>query len=172
MGLKCVHILWTIIFFFFIFQAFSETIKEELSKFQPKHRDDVVILFSAHSLPMTVVNHGDTYPQEVGATVQSVMEALGYCNPWRLVWQSKARMLWNTPLIWPLKLPSPVQVGPLPWLSPQTDDVIKALAKQGRGNLLLVPIAFTSDHIETLYEMDFEYAEELAHEVRWVWLFE
>ena len=56
-------------------------------------------------------------------------------------------------------------MGPLPWLSPQTDEVIKALAKQGRKNLLLVPIAFTSDHIETLYEMDFEYAEELGHEV-------
>ena len=58
------------------------------------------------------------------------------------------------------------QVGPLPWLSPQTDDVIKALAKQGRKNLLLVPIAFTSDHIETLHEMDLEYAEELGSEVR------
>ncbi len=57
------------------------------------------------------------------------------------------------------------QVGPLPWLSPQTDDVIKGLAKQGRKNLLLVPIAFTSDHIETLYEMDLEYAKELGSEV-------
>ncbi len=51
-------------------------------------------------------------------------------------------------------------------------EVIKALAKQGRKNLLLVPIAFTSDHIETLYEMDFEYAEELGQEVGvvgWAW---
>ena len=60
---------------------------------------------------------------------------------------------------------TPPQVGPLPWLSPQTDDVIKGLAKQGRNNLLLVPIAFTSDHIETLYEMDLEYAKELGSEV-------
>ena len=43
--------------------------------------------------------------------------------------------------------------------------MIKSLAKQGRKNLLLVPIAFTSDHIETLHEMDLEYAEELGHEV-------
>lgn len=68
----------------------------------------------------------------------------------------------------------PPQVGPLPWLSPQTDEVIKALSKQGKQNLLLVPIAFTSDHIETLYEMDFEYAEELGNEVGvacwWAWL--
>ncbi len=45
---------------------------------------------------------------------------------------------------------------------PQTDEV---LYKQGKRNLMLVPIAFTSDHIETLYEMDFECAEELANEV-------
>ena len=58
------------------------------------------------------------------------------------------------------------KVGPLPWLSPQTEDVIKALSKKGKKNLLLVPIAFTSDHIETLHELDIEYAQELAHEVR------
>ena len=55
----------------------------------------------------------------------------------------------------------PSQVGPLPWLSPQTDDVIKGMA----NNLFLVPIAFTSDHIETLYEMDLKYAKELGSEV-------
>ena len=70
-------------------QAFAETIKAELAKFSPEDREDAIILFSAHSLPMKVVNRGDTYPQEVGATVQSVMHQLGYCNPWRLVWQSK-----------------------------------------------------------------------------------
>ena len=58
-----------------------------------------------------------------------------------------------------------VQVGPLPWLSPQTDEVMKGLSKLGKMNLLLVPIAFTSDHIETLHEMDLEYAEELGSEV-------
>ena len=57
------------------------------------------------------------------------------------------------------------KVGPLPWLSPQTEDVIRALSKKGKKNLLLVPIAFTSDHIETLHELDIEYAQELAHEV-------
>lgn len=56
-------------------------------------------------------------------------------------------------------------MGPLPWLSPQTDEVIKSLSKMGKKNLLLVPIAFTSDHIETLHELDIEYAEDLAKEV-------
>ena len=57
-------------------------------------------------------------------------------------------------------------MGPLPWLGPQTDEVIEGLAKLNRKSILLVPIAFTSDHIETLHELDLEYAEELAHKVR------
>lgn len=126
-------------------QVFVDNIRTELEKFPGDVKDDVVILFSAHSLPLRVVNRGDPYPQEVSATVQYVMEGLGHTHPYRLVWQSK--------------------VGPLPWLSPQTEDVIKALSKKGKKNLLLVPIAFTSDHIETLHELDIEYAQELAEEV-------
>ena len=59
----------------------------------------------------------------------------------------------------------PLQVGPLPWLGPQTDEAIEGLAKHGKKNLLLVPIAFTSDHIETLFELDLEYAHELGEKV-------
>lgn len=58
-----------------------------------------------------------------------------------------------------------IQVGPMPWLGPSTDVTIKGLCERGRKNLLLVPIAFTSDHIETLYELDIEYAQVLANEV-------
>lgn len=100
-------------------------------------------LYTCVSL-LQVVNRGDPYPQEVGATVQRVMEKLGYSNPYRLVWQSK--------------------VGPMPWLGPQTDETIKGLCERGWKNILLVPIAFTSDHIETLYELDIEYSQVLANE--------
>ncbi|XP_074062746.1 ferrochelatase, mitochondrial isoform X1 [Macrotis lagotis] len=124
-------------------QCFVDHIKKEMDQFPPEKRGEVVILFSAHSLPMSVVNRGDPYPQEVGATVQRVMENLGYSNPYRLVWQSK--------------------VGPMPWLGPQTDETIKGLCERGRKNILLVPIAFTSDHIETLYELDVE-SQKLANE--------
>ena len=103
-----------------------------------------MILFSAHSLPMSVVNRGDPYPQEVGATVAAIMARLGNSNPFRLVWQS--------------------QVGPSAWLGPQTNAAIKGLSKR-HNDVLLVPVAFTSDHIETLYELDHEYIEE-AKEVR------
>ncbi|XP_053557119.1 ferrochelatase, mitochondrial [Bombina bombina] len=127
-----------------LIQCFADHIKKELNMFPADKREEVVILFSAHSLPMAVVNRGDPYPQEVGATVQKVMEKLGFSNTYRLVWQSK--------------------VGPMAWLGPQTSDAIKGLAERGKKNILLVPIAFTSDHIETLYELDIEYAQVLANE--------
>lgn len=127
-----------------LIECFADHIQKELKKFPVEKRDDVVILFSAHSLPMSVVNRGDPYPQEVGATVQHVMEKLNHCNPYRLVWQSR--------------------VGPMAWLGPQTDDTIKGLCERGKKNILLVPIAFTSDHIETLHELDIEYSQVLGKE--------
>ena len=54
----------------------------------------------------------------------------------------------------------------MPWLGPQTDEAMKGLCKNGKKNILLVPIAFVNDHIETLHELDLEYATELAEEVR------
>ena len=124
--------------------AFADRISDCLKKFPEDKQNEVVILFSAHSLPMSVVNRGDPYPAEVAATVSRVMDKLGHRNPYRLVWQSK--------------------VGPMPWLGAQTDESISGLCKKGYRNLLLVPIAFTSDHIETLYELDIEYIGELAGE--------
>nr|XP_002128123.1 ferrochelatase, mitochondrial [Ciona intestinalis] len=125
-------------------EAFADRTAAALEKFPKDVRNKVVILFSAHSLPMSVVNRGDPYPAEVAATVSRVMERLDNSNPYRLVWQSK--------------------VGPMPWLGAQTDEAIKGLCRNGFKNLLLVPIAFTSDHIETLFELDEEYIGELAME--------
>lgn len=121
-------------------EAVAQNIEKSLATYPEEDQRDVILLFSAHSLPMSVVNRGDPYPPEVAATVQAVMQRLGHKNPHRLVWQS--------------------QVGPSAWLGPQTSDAIKGLAKKGHNNLLLVPIAFTSDHIETLFELDLEYLEE------------
>jgi len=72
-----------------LIKSFATHIRQGLEQFAPAVRDDVVLLFSAHSLPMSVVDRGDPYPQEVGATVGRVMEELGLCNSYRLVWQSK-----------------------------------------------------------------------------------
>ncbi|XP_075149127.1 ferrochelatase, mitochondrial [Haematobia irritans] len=128
-----------------LIKTFAERIREELDKFCETKRNEVVILFTAHSLPLKAVNRGDPYPSEIGASVQMVMQELGYCNPYSLAWQSK--------------------VGPLPWLAPATDDAIKGYVKQGLKNFILVPIAFVNEHIETLHELDIEYCDELAKEV-------
>ena len=124
-------------------QAFADNITKKLQEFPAEERSDVVLLFSAHSLPMSVVNRGDPYCAEVAATVMAVMQKLDFCNPYRLVWQS--------------------QVGPSAWMGPQTMDAIKGLGKNGRTNQILIPIAFTSDHIETLHELE-EYIED-AHKL-------
>ena len=125
--------------------AVAQRITAGLARFPERDRHRAVIVFSAHSLPMRVVNRGDPYTGEVAATVLAVMQRLreeGVANAHVLAWQS--------------------QVGFLPWMGPQTGEVIQGLAGQGHRRVLLVPIAFTSDHVETLYEIDIEYAE-VAH---------
>jgi protoporphyrin/coproporphyrin ferrochelatase len=124
--------------------AMAAKVREGLAEFDADKRDDVLLMFSAHSLPLNVIERGDAYPQEVGATVQKVMEALEFSNEFLLAYQS--------------------DIPPLKWLGPSTEGVIRALGRQKRRHVLAVPIAFTSDHIETLHELDIEYAE-LAHEV-------
>jgi ferrochelatase len=121
-------------------EAFAQNIEAQLQTYPAEKRDKVVLLFSAHSLPMSVVNRGDPYPSEVAATVHAVMQRLKFSNPYRLCWQS--------------------QVGPSAWLGAQTSDTVMQYVKRGHTNLVLVPIAFTSDHIETLYELDLEVMEE------------
>jgi ferrochelatase len=74
-------------------QTFATLIKEELEKFPKDKQQSVVILFSAHSLPIRRVNRGDSYPLEVSATVQHIMELLQFSHPYRLVWQSKVCLL-------------------------------------------------------------------------------
>ncbi|KAJ7770233.1 hypothetical protein DFH07DRAFT_806200 [Mycena maculata] len=121
-------------------EAVAQNIEKALAKFPIETRHETVVLFSAHSLPMSVVNRGDPYILEVAASVSAVMDRLKHSNPYRLVWQS--------------------QVGPSAWMGMQTGAALKGLARLGKKQVVIVPIAFTSDHIETLYEIDLEYAKE------------
>ncbi|PVU95659.1 hypothetical protein BB561_001679 [Smittium simulii] len=126
-----------------LIKFFADSIQKSLLKVDPDQRDKTPILFSAHSLPLYVVLKGDTYVNEVGATVGCVMAELrnrGVINPYRLVWQS--------------------EVGPLKWLGPSTEKVIEKMGTSNlTKNLVVVPIAFSSDHIETLFELGIEYRE-------------
>ncbi len=120
-------------------EAMADSVRKGLEQYPEDQRDDVLLLFSAHSLPLSVINRGDTYPAEIGASVSEVMKLLGDANQHMISYQS--------------------EVGPVPWLGPSTESVIEELARKGRKNVLVVGIAFTSDHIETLSELDIEYAE-------------
>lgn len=118
-------------------ESMTESVRAGLATWSDDERDDVVLLFSAHSLPLKVVNRGDPYPAEMGATVHEVLRRLSVPNRHLLAYQS--------------------EVGPVSWLGPSTERVIHNLAEKRHRNVLVIPIAFTSDHIETLSEIDREY---------------
>ena len=126
-------------------KTFADNIQNVLETFQQSKRKEVILLFSAHSIPQYLMDRGDPYPAEVGATVLLVMEELKWCNPYQLVWQSK--------------------VGVVPWLKPGTKETIKDFVKGGYKNIILIPISFVNEHIETLHELDIEYANDLAKKV-------
>lgn len=108
-------------------------------------RNDVTILFSAHSLPRKFVKKNkDPYPEQIQACAERVMQQYFPGNPWQLGYQSK--------------------VGNLVWLGPQTDGMLHYYAATETDNILMVPISFVSDHLETLYEIDLEYLQ-LAKEL-------
>ncbi|MBV9216048.1 MAG: ferrochelatase [Acidobacteria bacterium] len=112
-------------------------VDQGLEKFAPEVRASVEIIFSAHGTPMKLVRKGDPYSDQIKATVAAVMEKGGYSQSHTLCYQSK--------------------VGPLKWLEPSTADTVERLAGEGVKHMLIVPIAFTSDHLETLFELNIEY---------------
>ncbi|NCJ06425.1 ferrochelatase [Synechococcales cyanobacterium C] len=123
-------------------QAMVDLIAQEID--QCDHPESATIFFSAHGVPLSYVeNSGDPYQKEIEACTRLVIQALGRPNPHVLAYQSR--------------------VGPVEWLKPYTDDVIQELGSQGVKELVVVPISFISEHIETLQEIDMEYRE-LAEE--------
>ena len=118
--------------------SMAHVTREALAKVPAAERDDALILFSAHSLPLSVIDRGDAYPAEVAASVAAVMKRLNVRNPHQLSFQS--------------------DVGPVRWLGPSTEIVLRQLGARQQRAVIVVPIAFTSDHIETLSELDIEYA--------------
>jgi protoporphyrin/coproporphyrin ferrochelatase len=118
--------------------ALAARIRQGLESYHELMRDQVPILFSAHALPQKFIDRGDPYLEQVMATVKGVMERVGE-RPWHLGFQSRS--------------------GPVKWMEPETTEVMSRLAEEGHDSLLVVPISFVSDHIETLHEIDIEYLE-------------
>lgn len=116
--------------------SLATRVREGLEKFHELARDEVVILFSAHALPQKFIDRGDPYLDHVLCTVRGVMDRLDG-NPWKLGFQSRT--------------------GPVKWMEPDTLDLIDQAGREEFPGVLIVPISFVSDHIETLQEIDFEF---------------
>ena len=99
---------------------------------------NVRLLFSAHGLPEKIIAAGDHYQAQIQATAQAVAMRLPELTDWSVCYQSR--------------------VGRLKWIGPSTDDEIRRAGEEGKG-VLVSPIAFVSEHVETLVELDHEYAE-------------
>ncbi|MEM7553244.1 MAG: ferrochelatase [Cyanobacteria bacterium P01_A01_bin.84] len=119
-------------------QAMAQLISQELE--QLENPDEAHIFFSAHGVPKSYVEEaGDPYQQEIEECTYLIMQTLNRENDYTLAYQSR--------------------VGPVEWLQPYTEDAIEELGAKGIKKLVVVPISFVSEHIETLEEIDIEYRE-------------
>jgi protoporphyrin/coproporphyrin ferrochelatase len=114
--------------------ALVEKVEEALVRFPDPERPELV--FSAHSVPLAVIEKGDPYQRQIEETVELLMQRGGWPNGYRLCYQSK--------------------VGASKWLQPSLHKTLRDLAAEGVRELCVVPISFVSDHVETLGEIDHE----------------
>jgi ferrochelatase len=118
--------------------ALVEKVNQALSRYAVPNRPEIV--FSAHSIPMSVIEKGDPYQRQIEETVRLLMERGGWRNPHRLCYQSK--------------------VGASRWLQPSLHQTLRQLSLEQVREMCVVPVAFVSDHVETLGEIDHEAREE------------
>ena len=113
--------------------AAAGTVRDALGQVPAELRGRLLVVFSAHGLPMSQVRKGDPYPSYVEASARGVAERCGLAQgEWEVTYQSR--------------------VGPMKWLGPDTVEYLEAHAR-GRA-VVTVPIAFVSEHLETLYDLD------------------
>lgn len=119
-------------------RAMADLIAQEIDRCD--HPDQAHVFFSAHGVPVSYVTEaGDPYQKEIEDCTNLIMKTLGRSNAYTLAYQSR--------------------VGPVEWLQPYTEDAIAELAASGVKEMVVVPISFVSEHIETLEEIDIEYRE-------------
>lgn len=118
-------------------ESINQRIDESLLKFPIEVKKNIQLVFSAHGTPRSYIKKGDPYLCEIMTTVEEVMKLRKQDYEHHICFQSK--------------------VGPMKWLEPSTDKMIEELALKGKKHLLIIPISFVSDHVETLYELNIEY---------------
>jgi ferrochelatase len=119
--------------------ALVSRVEDAIATLPPEHRETAPILFSAHGLPEAYIRRGDPYLDDVRTTVAAVTRAMDIAARARLCFQSR--------------------VGPQKWLSPYTEAALEEVAHEGHTAVVVVPVAFTGEHIETLQEIDMLYRD-------------
>ncbi len=123
-------------------EAIVDNIDKSYANFSDIHPHEIDLIFSAHGVPVSIVKEGDPYQRQIEETVKLVCERGGWLSPHTLCYQSK--------------------VGPAQWLRPSLDDTLRILAFKKRRHVLVIPIAFLTEHIETLHEINIEARAEAA----------
>jgi ferrochelatase len=115
--------------------SWAEKIRAGLAKFQENGQDAVVNIFTSHSIPMRYIVTGDPYQHQIEEAIRLVVGKTGIKH-WRIAWQSKGTRATE------------------PWLGPEVEPTLDIVAQQGFKGVLEIPIGFTCDHMETLYDID------------------
>lgn len=123
-------------------ELIASRIRETMQRFPAEVRDQVLVVFSAHSLPEKIVAMGDPYPQQLHDSAAGIAELLGLSD-WRFCFQSAG------------------QTGE-PWLGPDILDYLDTLAAEGKRYILSVPFGFVSEHLEVLWDIDTEAQQKAA----------
>ncbi len=121
----------------------ADRVKRAMSSFPAEQRDDVRVVFSAHSLPVKALQ-GDPYPDQLHHSGDLIAKEAGLRH-WLFAWQSAGRT-------------------DAEWIGPDVRDVIKDLRREGHENILVCPVGFVADHLEVLYDLDIE-AQALARDL-------
>jgi ferrochelatase len=125
-------------------ESVNDRINEAMERFTEEERKKVHLIFTAHGTPISEVESGDPYTQQIADTVEAIMDMRNRHENYWLSFQSR--------------------VGPSKWTQPNTEDLVKRLIEYGVKHFLMVPVAFVTDHIETLHELGIELPEELEED--------
>jgi ferrochelatase len=123
--------------------AWVEKVIAGLAMFPTATRDSVVVIFTSHSIPVRYITAGDPYKKQIEETVGLVAAKAGI-RKWRIAWQSKGARATE------------------PWIEPEVEPTLDKLAQEGHKAVLEVPIGFTCDHMETLYDIDIVHRKHAA----------
>ncbi|HTI63040.1 MAG TPA: ferrochelatase [Gemmatimonadaceae bacterium] len=120
-------------------EMMANSVRSALLRFPQAERDDVAVVFTAHSLPERIRTWGDAYEAELAeSSAQVAREAR--IGPWRFAWQSAGGTH-------------------EPWIGPDVLEELEVIRQERVRNVLLVPIGFVCDHLEVLYDIDIEAKE-------------